>query len=65
MNPEDIVYLPAGSSALLNLLEAVSYADAKGKPLRIYAKDGNVKYKVGEGMWSPDYWIYNETNRPW
>lgn len=62
MNPEDIVYLPANSSALINLLLAVSQADVDGKSLRLYVQDGTLSIKVGGGMWTLPFTVYNETN---
>lgn len=60
MDTFDIILLEAGSLDLISLYEAASRADAQGRTFRITTQNGQLKYKVGEGMWTAPTYSHRE-----
>lgn len=61
------IYLKPGDPAILWLAEATTRADAEGKSIRLEIDDSQhgrfIKYKVGEGAWSPPFYApYSDPN---
>jgi hypothetical protein len=50
---EQIVFLEAGSYDLLALSDTLRHCVETGAHLRILVEDGQLKWKAGEGTWSP------------
>lgn len=64
---EHTVHFQPGSMALVHLSEAASRADAEGKVFHVnvehYREGIALKFKVGEGMWSPMHWSQTDEIR--
>jgi hypothetical protein len=69
---ENIVYLDAGHYAIVSLMERLSHADVEDKSVRICTGSSVVngvvtpwlKWKIGEGCWTPPIYSQPDPNAP-
>lgn len=73
MHPDSIVYLDPGHYLIVTLMERLSHADLHGKSVRFCTGQSLapgsleytpwLKYKIGEGGWSPPIYSQPDPNR--